>query len=127
MPWAQVASLSPDQGHAVARRGRPRRCRSSGPRTEGETLALKRDVLDRQIIDTQGRKVVRVNDIALEAEGGRLFLRRVDSRPRRRGAPAARRPRRAALRAAPGRGLLRTATSAGTTSASSTRARPRSG
>jgi magnesium transporter len=41
-------------------------------------VALKRDVLDRQIIDTQGRKVVRVNDIALEEDGGRLFLRRVD-------------------------------------------------
>ncbi len=41
-------------------------------------VALKRDVLDRQIIDTHGRKVVRVNDIALEEEGGRLFLRRVD-------------------------------------------------
>ncbi len=77
VPWAEVASLSPDQGKAVLAEGAlPVPADSIGG--EGETLALKRDVLDRQIIDTQGRKVVRVNDIALEQQGGRLYLRRVD-------------------------------------------------
>jgi magnesium transporter len=76
--WAEVESLSPDQGHAVLVEGaRPLPLDPAGA-GEGELVALKRDVLDRQIIDTHGRKVVRVNDIALEEEGGRLFLRRVD-------------------------------------------------
>jgi magnesium transporter len=43
-----------------------------------DLLHLKRDVLDRQIIDIQGRKVVKVNDILLESAGGRLALRRVE-------------------------------------------------
>ncbi len=77
VPWAQVASLSPDQRQAVlAETAAPTPVEPATP--ERESLALKRDVLDRQIIDTQGRKVVRVNDIGLEEQGGRLFLRRVD-------------------------------------------------
>ncbi len=76
VPWSQVSSLSPDQRQAVL-------AESAAPApfegaAEREALALKRDVLDRQIIDTQGRKVVRVNDIVLEEQGGRLYLRRVD-------------------------------------------------
>jgi flagellar motility protein MotE (MotC chaperone)/sporulation protein YlmC with PRC-barrel domain len=43
-----------------------------------ELLHLKRDVLDRQIIDIQGRKVVKVNDILLEPAAGRLVLKRVE-------------------------------------------------
>jgi sporulation protein YlmC with PRC-barrel domain len=75
--WAGVASLSPDQGKVLLAEGAsPVATELAG--AEGETLALKRDVLDRQIIDTQGRKVVRVNDIGLEEQGGRLYLRRVD-------------------------------------------------
>jgi magnesium transporter len=35
-------------------------------------------VLDRQIIDTNGRKVVRVNDLLLELSNGGLYLRRVE-------------------------------------------------
>ncbi len=76
--WAQVASLSPDQGQAVLVEDAQLVPLDGSAAGEGELVALKRDVLDRQIIDTQGRKVVRVNDIALEEEGGRLFLRRVD-------------------------------------------------
>jgi len=77
VPWTQVASLSPDQGQAVLAEGASP-LPVDAANNEGETVALKRDVLDRQIIDTQGRKVVRVNDIALEEQGGRLYLRRVD-------------------------------------------------
>ena len=77
VPWLQIASLSPDQGQAVLVEGAVLQPVDAAA-SEGETVALKRDVLDRQIIDTQGRKVVRVNDIGLEEQGGRLYLRRVD-------------------------------------------------
>ncbi len=77
VPWTQVASLSTDQRLAVlAESASPVPVGAAGP--EREVLALRRDVLDRQIIDTQGRKVVRVNDIGLEEQDGRLHLRRVD-------------------------------------------------
>jgi len=75
--WSGVDSLSPDQGRVVlhpAARPSP----ESEPSGEREALSLRRDVLDRQIIDIHGRKVVRVNDIVLESEGSRLFLRRVE-------------------------------------------------
>ena len=77
LAWAQVAVLSPDQGRVVLAEGAaPGSLESNG--NEGDALCLRRDVLDRQIIDVQGRKVVRVNDIVLEAQGDRLYLRRVE-------------------------------------------------
>jgi magnesium transporter len=77
VPWSQVAPLSPEQGRVVLVEGAsPLPLEGNG--TEGETLSLRRDVLDRQIIDVHGRKVVRVNDIVLEAQAGRLYLRRVE-------------------------------------------------
>jgi magnesium transporter len=45
---------------------------------DNEAVLLKRDVLDRQIIDIQGHKVVRVNDIMLETVGDALVLKRVE-------------------------------------------------
>ncbi len=39
-----------------------------------ETLLLARDLLDKQIVDTHGAKVVRVNDLQLEESGGQLRL-----------------------------------------------------
>lgn len=45
---------------------------------DNESILLKRDVLDRQIIDIQGHKVVRVNDIMLETVGADLILKRVE-------------------------------------------------
>src|SRR5438046_4182763 len=39
-----------------------------------EALRLGRDVLDKQIVDTHGAKVVRVNDLQLEETGGQLRL-----------------------------------------------------
>jgi len=77
LPWSQVAALSPEQGRVVLAEGAsPRPLEGNG--TDGDFLCLRRDVLDRQIIDIHGRKVVRVNDIVLEAQGGRLCLRRVE-------------------------------------------------
>lgn len=40
----------------------------------GEALHLGRDLLDKQIVDTHGAKVVRVNDLQLEETGGQLRL-----------------------------------------------------
>ena len=75
VPWSAVESFSPENRRVVlAAEAAP----EAWPGPEPETLCLKRDVLDRQIIDTQGRKVVRVNDISLEPVGGGLVLRRVE-------------------------------------------------
>ena len=75
VPWSAIDSFSPEhrrvelaEGAVLAPWGGP----------EVDTLCLKRDVLDRQIIDTQGRKVVKVNDIALESQGSALVLKRVE-------------------------------------------------
>ncbi len=77
VPWAQVAALSPEQGRVILSEGAsPQPLEGNG--AVGEVLSLRRDVLDRQIIDIHGRKVVRVNDIVLEAQADRLYLRRVE-------------------------------------------------
>lgn len=41
-------------------------------------LRLLRDLLDQQIVDAQGRKVVRVTDITFEIRGAELFIQEVD-------------------------------------------------
>jgi magnesium transporter len=43
-----------------------------------EHILLGRDVLDKQIVDRQGMKVVRVNDLEVEEAGGKLYLKAVD-------------------------------------------------
>ena len=73
--WSSVESFSPEHRRVALAEGASL-SPWAGP--EPETLCLRRDVLDRQIIDTQGRKVVRVNDIALELAGDALVLRRVE-------------------------------------------------
>jgi magnesium transporter len=74
-PWSAVASFSPEHRRVGLVEGSQLAVWSG---SEPETICLRRDVLDRQIIDTQGRKVVRVNDIALESAGDVLHLRRVE-------------------------------------------------
>lgn len=75
--WRGVESLSPEQGRVVlSEAAEPAPLDAAAG--EGEALSLRRDVLDRQIIDIHGRKVVRVNDIVLESLGGRLYIRRVE-------------------------------------------------
>ena len=77
LPWNQVVALAPEQGRVVLTEGAsPQPLEGNG--TEGDALNLRRGVLDRQIIDIHGRKVVRVNDIVLEAQGDQLYLRRVE-------------------------------------------------
>jgi magnesium transporter len=73
--WSQVASLS-SEARRASLEDDVLPVTPAAP--EGDWLALKADVLDRQIIDTKGRKVVRVNDICLEAFQGRLYLRSVE-------------------------------------------------
>ena len=75
VPWSAIASFSPEHRRVSLADGSAPALWSGG---EPETICLKRDVLDRQIIDTQGRKVVRVNDIALETSGDALHLKRVE-------------------------------------------------
>ena len=73
--WDAVGAFSPEHRRVVLAEGvQPERWTGA----EGDFLCLKRHVLDRQIIDTQGRKVVKVNDIELEPIGGALILRRVE-------------------------------------------------
>ena len=75
--WESVETFSPETRRVVLAEGAGL---EGGPEAEtgGETLYLRRDVLDRQIIDIRGRKVVKVNDILLEPIGGRLALKRVE-------------------------------------------------
>ncbi len=74
-PWNQVETFSPGSRKVELREGAE--LRPAGG-CEGETLCVRRNVLDRQIIDTNGRKVVRVNDVLLELSGSDLYLRRVE-------------------------------------------------
>ncbi len=75
VPWSAVDSFSPEHRRVGLVEGAELSPWNGGV---AETICLKRDVLDRQIIDTQGRKVVRVNDIALDTAMDRLVLRRVE-------------------------------------------------
>jgi magnesium transporter len=50
-------------------------------RREGEML-LAKDVLDKQVVDVRGRRVVRANDLRLTYQNGRLFLIGIDVSPR---------------------------------------------
>jgi len=74
-PWSAAETFSTELRRVVlAESPQPLPAGSA----EGETVWLKRDVLDRQIIDIGGRKVVRVNDILLETSDGALVLRMVE-------------------------------------------------
>ena len=75
LPWSAIESFSPENRRVgLIEHADPSPWNAGEP----DVICLKRDVLDRQIIDTQGRKVVRVNDIALESVGRSLILKRVE-------------------------------------------------
>ena len=61
VPWGQVDALEADG--AVRLRAMP----AEGV-TDGELLHLRRDVLDAQIVDISGRRVVRVGDVELAGD-----------------------------------------------------------
>ena len=75
--WDEVASLEPSR---ISLRV-PREALGTHP-SEESFLMLRKDLLDQQIIDVNGRKVVRVNDLLLEirstAHGTELALAAVD-------------------------------------------------
>jgi magnesium transporter len=74
IPWSDVASVTP-RGTALRSRARL----ESFPKPSEDLVWLGRDLLDKQIVDTQGVKLVRVNDLALTAIDGELRLAGVDN------------------------------------------------
>src|SRR5260221_11444467 len=60
IPWSQVDNLEEPQIHLTVRQ---QHIASYSPRPD--ELLLKRDLLDKQIVDTQGFRVVKVNDLKL--------------------------------------------------------------
>ena len=75
VPWSSVETFSPDHRRITLSTVAQPELLTSG---DSEAILLKRDVLDRQIIDIQGHKVVRVNDITLETVQHDLMLKRVE-------------------------------------------------
>src|SRR3989449_11152375 len=84
-PAAQWAIVSTPQGEKIVRWGdlaqeighfRLRNRLESTPDAQlpPEALRLARDLLDKQIVDTHGAKVVRVNDLQLAEHEGQLRL-----------------------------------------------------
>jgi CBS domain-containing protein/sporulation protein YlmC with PRC-barrel domain len=73
IPWRDVADFGPDGARLRVRTidvGRFNRRPSE--------ILLKGDLLDRQIVDVEGHKVIRVNDVSLDEVDGRLRLVAVD-------------------------------------------------
>ncbi len=52
--------------------------RAEAPVVSGPDIRLRRDILDRQIVDVDGAKVVRVNDLKLATRGANLLVAAVD-------------------------------------------------
>lgn len=74
VPWHDVASVTP---RGAALRGRFRDDRYASP--SDDMVWLARDVMDKQIVDTTGIKLVRVNDIALTPLNDELRVAGVDN------------------------------------------------
>jgi len=74
VPWHDVASVTP---RGAALRGKFNENRYASP--SDEMVWLARDVMDKQIVDTTGVKLVRVNDIALTALNDELRVAGVDN------------------------------------------------
>uniref|UniRef100_I2PWH3 Mg/Co/Ni transporter MgtE with CBS domain n=1 Tax=Desulfovibrio sp. U5L TaxID=596152 RepID=I2PWH3_9BACT len=74
VPWNAVNLFTP-----VVVSASPDRFGDAGAGTDdGPDIRLRRDVLDRQIVDVDGAKVVRVNDLKLRTRGSSLFVAAVD-------------------------------------------------
>jgi magnesium transporter len=77
IPWERVARASGDGVTLISATVSLEPFR----RREGEVL-LVRDVLDKQLVDLEGRRVVRANDLQLAERDGRLVVVGVDVSPR---------------------------------------------
>ncbi|MDQ2951447.1 MAG: CBS domain-containing protein [Chloroflexota bacterium] len=84
-PAIQWAILATSEGERVVKwtdmaqeighlRIRARRDAAADPTLPPEALRLSRDLLDKQIVDTHGAKIVRVNDLQLSEVDGQLRL-----------------------------------------------------
>src|SRR5258708_33822782 len=73
IPWSQVDGLEEPQIHLTVRQ---QHIASYTPHPD--ELLLKRDLLDKQIVDTQGFRVVKVNDLKLAQIKGTARLIGVD-------------------------------------------------
>lgn len=72
LPWDVVAGLPPDPGAPIRLRSR---ASDLTPVTlRPEEMRLGKNVLDKKVVDTARKKVVRVNDIELEEREGRLHV-----------------------------------------------------
>jgi magnesium transporter len=73
IPWSQVHSIEEPQIHLTVKQPR---VASYTP--QSDELLLNRDILDKQIVDTQGFRVVKVNDLKLAQIKGTARLIGVD-------------------------------------------------
>lgn len=69
IPWSEVRQFAARE--VALRAGMEETARRPA---EPDELWLARDVLDRQVVDTDGRRVVRVNDLQLTESGGTMLL-----------------------------------------------------
>jgi len=73
IPWSQVHSIEEPQIHLTVKQARV-----ASYTTQPNELLLSRDILDKQIVDTQGFRVVKVNDLKLAQIKGTARLVGVD-------------------------------------------------
>jgi magnesium transporter len=73
IPWSDVDALDDDGAHL-----RLRTIDIGKFRQRQNEILLKANLLDKQIVDIEGRKVIRVNDVRLDNVDGRLRLVAVD-------------------------------------------------
>ncbi|HET8846611.1 MAG TPA: hypothetical protein VFN35_34435, partial [Ktedonobacteraceae bacterium] len=74
IPWSQIDNL--EEKHKICLTVKQPQVASYNPHTE--EILLKRDILDKQIVDTQGFRVVKVNDLKLAQIKGTARLIGVD-------------------------------------------------
>jgi len=74
LAWEAVEALEPGQ----VRLRQPRADLSPSPLEDGQVL-LNKHIMDQQLVDCRGRKVQRVNDIAMGLSDGRLQLCGMDT------------------------------------------------
>jgi CBS domain-containing protein/sporulation protein YlmC with PRC-barrel domain len=73
LPWEELSIFN---RRIISSRKREEEIPESAP--SGDHLLIGRDILDKQIVDIDGAKVVRVNDVKLTEEGGMALVSDVD-------------------------------------------------